>query len=308
MKYSVVIPVYNSEKIVGKTIDETILFFDSNLLDFEIILVNDGSTDGSWNVLKQKALMDERVKVFDLLKNYGQHTANFCGFKESNGDYLITMDDDLQNPPSEISKLINKIHDDNCHDVVFGKFNKKMHALHRKIGTRFVNYLNQKLFNKPSNVTITNFRVIRRDVVERICEYHTAYPYIPGLTIMFSANPGNTEVEHHPRGNGKSGYNAVKIIKLLMRILFNYSSYPLRFVTGLGFAFSFICFLLAGFYLLKAMFLGTSVAGWATVVVLLSFFNGITLLVIGMLGEYLIRLINQTSRGASYHVKESINA
>jgi glycosyltransferase involved in cell wall biosynthesis len=138
MKYSVVIPVYNSESIVGQTIDRTVVFFTSRSLDYEVILVNDGSTDGSWDILKEKARGNARIRVFDLLKNYGQHTANFCGFQHATGDYLITMDDDLQNSPEEIDKLIKKIHDGHGHDVVFGQFRKKMHASHRKIGTQII--------------------------------------------------------------------------------------------------------------------------------------------------------------------------
>jgi glycosyltransferase involved in cell wall biosynthesis len=307
MKYSVVIPVYNSEGIVGQTIDRTVAFFLSRSLDYELILVNDGSTDGSWNILKEKARGNARIRVFDLLKNYGQHTANFCGFQHAIGDYLITMDDDLQNPPEEIDKLIKKIHDGHEHDVVFGQFRKKMHASHRKIGTQIIGYMNRKIFAKPKDLVLSNFRIIRRDVVERICSYQTGYPYIPGLVLMFCSKPGNVMVEHHQRKIGKSGYNWIKIVQLVMRILFNYSSFPLRLVTGAGFVLSLLCFALALFYLLRTIITGTSVPGWATVVVLLSFFNGMSLFVLGMLGEYLVRLINQTSRGAIYYVKEAVH-
>jgi glycosyltransferase involved in cell wall biosynthesis len=307
MKYSVVIPVYNSEDIVGQTIDRTVAFFASRSLDYEVILVNDGSTDGSWEVLKEKALGNPRIRVFDLLKNYGQHTANFCGFQHATGDYLITIDDDLQNPPEEIDKLIGKIHDGHGYDVVFGQFRQKMHASHRKIGTKVIGYINRKIFAKPKDLVLSNFRIIHRDVVKRICSYQTGYPYIPGLVLMFSSKPGNVMVEHHPRKSGKSGYNWIKIGQLVMRILFNYSSFPLRFVAGAGFVVSLICFALAVFYLMMAVFAGTSVPGWATVVVLLSFFNGMSLFVLGMLGEYLVRLINQTSQGAIYYVKEAVH-
>jgi glycosyltransferase involved in cell wall biosynthesis len=245
--------------------------------------------------------------VFDLLKNYGQHSANFCGFQHATGDYLITMDDDLQNPPEEIEKLISKIHDGHGYDVVFGQFREKMHASHRRIGSKIIGYMNRKIFAKPKDLVLSNFRIIRRDVVERICSYQTGYPYIPGLVLMFCSKPANIIVEHHQRKFGKSGYNWIKIGQLVLRILFNYSSFPLRFVTGFGFFLSMLCFFLAAFYLIKAIVSGTSVPGWTTVVVLLAFFNGMSLLVLGMLGEYLVRLINQTSRGATYYVKETVN-
>lgn len=307
MKYSVVIPVYNSEDIVGETIDRTVAFFVARSLEYEVILVNDGSTDGSWNVIKEKALSNPKVKVFDLLKNYGQHTANYCGFQHATGDYLVTMDDDLQNPPEEIGKLIEKIHERHECDVVFGQFRHKMHASHRKMGTKVIGYMNRKIFDKPKDLVLSNFRIIRRDVVKRICSYQTGYPYIPGLVLMFSSNPANVLVEHHPRKSGESGYNWVKIGQLVMRILFNYSSFPLRIVAGAGFVVSLMCFALTVYYLVRAVFAGITVPGWATVVVLLSFFNGMSLFVLGMLGEYLVRLINQTSQGAIYYVQEAIH-
>jgi hypothetical protein len=167
--------------------------------------------------------------------------------------------------------------------------------------------MNRKIFAKPKDLVLSNFRIIRRDVVERICSYQTGYPYIPGLVLMFCSKPGNVMVEHHQRKIGKSGYNWIKIVQLVMRILFNYSSFPLRLVTGAGFVLSLLCFALALFYLLRTIITGTSVPGWATVVVLLSFFNGMSLFVLGMLGEYLVRLINQTSRGAIYYVKEAVH-
>lgn len=307
MKYSVVIPVYNSENIVGQTIDQTVEFFASRLLEYELILVNDGSTDGSWQVIKEKASHNQRIRAFNLLKNYGQHTANFCGFQKAAGDFLITMDDDLQNPPEEIIKLIEKIGDGVRYDVVFGEFKQKMHASYRKIGTKIIGYMNRKIFIKPKGLVLSNFRIMRRDVVDRICKYRTSYPYIPGLVLMFSSNPANVTVEHHPRKEGKSGYNWLRIGKLVMRILFNYSSFPLRVVTGGGFIASFMSFSLAIFYLVNAIFAGSSVPGWATVVVLLSFFSGMILLVLGMLGEYFVRLINQTSHGAIYYIKEAVH-
>jgi hypothetical protein len=150
--------------------------------------------------------------------------------------------------------------------------------------------------------------MIRRDVVDRMCGYQTSYPYIPGLALMFSANPTNVTVEHKPRPVGKSNYNLLKIIELVMRILFNYSSYPLRLVSFIGGIIAVISFLLGIYFLLKALFVGTTVPGWASTVTLLSFFNGIVILILSMLGEYTVRLLRQTSQAQSYHIKELIRS
>ncbi|MFB0536471.1 MAG: glycosyltransferase family 2 protein [Anaerolineae bacterium] len=304
IKYSVVIPVYNSASTVGETIDRTVAFFEGHSWNHELILVNDGSRDQSWDVLREKALANPHIVAINLLRNYGQHTALLCGFQESTGDYVITMDDDLQNPPEEIVHLINKAGEG--HDVVFGRFRKKKHPWYRRLGSLLIRATNRQIFHQPKGLVLTNFRIIRRDVVDRMCSYRTHYPYIQGLALMFSINPSNVWVEHQSRRVGKSNYNLLKIAELVMRILFNYSSYPLRLVSMVGIVISTLSLLLGLYYLWKAIFIGVRVPGWTTVVVLISFFNGIVILILSMLGEYTVRLLNQTSSTESYHVKEII--
>jgi glycosyltransferase involved in cell wall biosynthesis len=305
-QYTVVIPVYNSANIVGQTIDRTAAFFEKHNLAYELILVNDASPDQSWEVLREKALTNPHLVAINFLKNYGQHTAVFCGLQKSTGDYVITMDDDLQNPPEEIIHLIDKA--GQGHDLVFGRFRVKQHAGYRRMGSLLIGAINQRLFHKPDDLVLTNFRMIRRDVVDRICAYQTSYPYIPGLALMFSANPANVWVEHKLRPVGGSNYNFFKIAELVMRILFNYSSFPLRLVSLIGGAIAGLSFLLGLYFLGKAIFIGTSVPGWASVVVLLAFFNGVVILILSMLGEYTVRLLHQTSQAQSYHIKEIIKS
>ncbi len=305
MKYSVVIPVFNSEDVVGQTIDRTIAYFQKAGLNFELLLINDGSTDKSWDVIKKKAEEHNELISINLLRNYGQHVANLCGFRYAGGDYIITMDDDLQNPPEEIQKLIEKAAEG--YDLVLGRFKEKKHSFFRRIGSRLVGLINRRIFYSPKDLVLTNFRIIHRDVVERVCQYKTSYPYIPGLVLMFSTKRANILVEHHERGAGTSNYNFWRIAKLVSELLFNHSSYPLRLVAGIGLLTAILSFAFSAYYLLSSAIYGTSVPGWATVVVLLSFFNGMSLLVLGMLGEYLVRLINQSSHAESYHVQEIIN-
>lgn len=176
----------------------------------------------------------------------------------------------------------------------------------RRLGSRVVGFINRKVFNAPKDLVLSNFRMIRKDVVHRVCDYKASYPYIPGLVVMFSSRRANVLVEHNKREVGQSNYNIWRIAKLVSEILFNYSSYPLRLVAGIGLVTALISFALSVYYLMVALVVGIKVPGWATVIVLLSFFNGMTLFVLGMIGEYLVRLINQTSRTDLYHVKEVI--
>ncbi len=305
IKHSVVIPVYNSAAVVGETIDRTVAFFEKRGWDYELILVNDRSRDQSWNVLQEKALTNVHIMAINMLQNYGQHTAVLCGFQRSTGDYVITLDDDLQNPPEEIIHLVEKAREG--YDLVFGRFREKKHASYRRFGSILIRTINQRIFHAPPDLVLTNFRIVRRDVVDRICSYRTSYPYITGLSLMFCANPANVWVEHQARPVGKSNYSLFKIIELVMRILFNYSTYPLRLVSVAGLIISGLSFLLGLYFLGKAIFIGTNVPGWATTVVLISFFNGITLLIVSMLGEYIMRLLNQVSYTDYYEIKEIVH-
>ena len=304
--YSIVIPVFNSESIIEKTVNLTIEELNKLNISFEILLINDGSPDNSWNIIKSLAKNYQEVKAINLIKNYGQHNAVLCGFHHAKGDYIITMDDDLQNPPTEIKHLINEIIDSDF-DLVFGKFKEKKHASYRKLGTKIIGYLNEKVFNKPKNITLTNFRIIKRSVINRVLEHETAYPYIPGLLLLYSSSIGNTLVEHHNRTVGNSNYTLAKISNLVGRLLINYSSYPLRLLSSIGIIISFLSFFIGSIYLLNSLIFGSEVQGWTTLVVLTSFLGGFIIILLGIIGEYLARILEQTSNTKCFYVKEIIN-
>ncbi len=305
-KYSVIIPVYDSASIVGNTIERTIAFFESQSLQHEVILVNDGSRDKSWQILREHALGNPNITAINLLKNYGQHTAVYCGLKKSTGDFVITLDDDLQNPPEEIMHLIKKALEG--HDVVLGRFRVKRHGFYRRMGSILIGAVNELIFHKPKNLILSNFRIIHRDIVNKICAYKTNYPYITGLVLMFASNPANVLTEHHRRSKGKSNYSLSAIARLCFRIIFNYSAYPLHLVSMLAFFIALVSLMLGSFYLAKKFFIGVSIPGWATVVVLISFFNGIIIFILSMLGEYTIRLLQQMSLAEGYEIKETVKA
>ncbi|MBD0400817.1 glycosyltransferase family 2 protein [Flammeovirga sp. EKP202] len=305
MKVSIVIPVYNSEKIVTTTVNEIIKVLNTTSYTFEIILINDGSPDNSWNVIKELANNNNNIISINLHKNYGQHNAVLCGFENASGDYIVTMDDDMQNPPSELIPLINSIVGTN-YDLVFGKFKEKKHAQHRKLGSKVVGYLNAKVFNKPKDVTLTNFRIIKRDVIEKIINYKTSYPYIPGLALMFASKIKNVEVEHAERTIGQSNYTFKKIFQLVSRLMINYSSFPLRVLSSFGFLIAGISFTIGITLIIKQILFGSKVQGWTSIMVLLSFFSGFIIILLGIIGEYLSRILDQLSSHKSYHIREII--
>ncbi|MEZ5095589.1 MAG: glycosyltransferase family 2 protein [Nocardioides sp.] len=219
--YSLVVPVFNSAQVVGRTIDRILEVFDVSGLDYELILVNDGSPDDSWRVISERARTTPRVVALNLLKNYGQHNANLAGFHEASGEWVITLDDDLQNPPEEAMKLIE--HARQGHDVVFGEFESKQAAGYRKLGSKVVSLINRRVFDQPAWLPVSNYRVLHRDVVARICADNTAHPYITGQALLYSHNPSSVPVRHDPRPVGSSNYSLLRILRLVLTILFSYS-------------------------------------------------------------------------------------
>lgn len=303
--YSIVVPVCNSVDVVGDTVDQTVEVFEREGLSYELILVNDGSRDGSWNVIADKARANPCIIALDLLRNYGQQHASLAGFREASGDYVITLDDDLQNPPDQALLLIDEAM--RGRDLVFGKFERKQAAGYRRLGSKAISMVNRHIFDQPRNLAVSNFRILRRDVVKRICAFRTAYPYITGQALLSSSNPSHVSVRHEPRPVGKSNYGTVRIIRLVLTILFSYSSYPLRLAAFGGFLISIASFLIGTVYLVMGLAGDIQVKGWTTLVVLVAILNGFVIALLSMLGEYVVRTLNTVSYDEPYHVVERIS-
>ncbi len=303
--FSVVIPVYNSEEIVGETVDDVVRVLEAAGLSYEVVLVNDGSRDRSWDIISGRARRNPNLVAINLLRNYGQHNANLAGLREATGDYVITMDDDGQNPADQLPILIAEAM--TGRDVVFGAFERKHAPGFRRLGSKMINVINRRVFGQPKDLLVTNFRILRRDVVERICASQTAHPYITGQALLYSANRSNVTVRHEHRAAGKSHYSLLRILRLVLTILFSYSSYPLRIAALGGFVIAGVSFLLGGIYLVMGLFGHTNVQGWTSIVVLLAIFNGFTIALLSMLGEYVVRTLNTVSAHETYHVVDRVS-
>ena len=298
---SVVIPVFRSENLLADTVNELIETLEGG--SFEVVLVDDGSPDGSWEVVRRLAVSDARVRGLRLYKNHGQHHAVLAGMSVARGDWVVTIDDDGQNPPSEIKALMD---DADGHDVVFGRFREKQAHGMRRFGSRAVRWLNIKVFGMPQDFHVSNVRLIRRDVVDRILSDRTAFPYVTGQALLHSASPSWVYVDHRPRLDGKSNYTVARIAVLLLNILFAYSVWPLRVAAALGFAVSVLSLLAGLTYLVMALAGRLQVEGWATVVVLIATLGGVTIGMLAMLGEYVIRILTQTRGVARFTISERV--
>jgi glycosyltransferase involved in cell wall biosynthesis len=305
--YSIVIPCYRS----GKWLDDLIKRIDAVMGSlgepFELILVNDASPDDTWDVIERNAKSHHFVRGFDLLYNTGQFRATICGFEHVRGQFVITMDDDLQHPPEEIPKLINAVLETPNLDCVIGAFHDKEHSFIRNIGSSIMSRLNEIFYDKPRGLKLTSFRIMRRQITEAVCAHRTIKPIIGPLILRSTRRIGNVMVEHRPRLYGKSNYKLIKLIRTTLDNIFSVSTLPLQIMSIMGviFALGSILMLLTYFMLYMTHKIG-KVPGFTTLVLLIIFFGGLTLFSIGLLGEYIIIIFGQVSRPPRYIVRKEV--
>lgn len=302
VEYSVVIPVYNSEASLEELCNRISEVFGRLKESYEIILVDDSSADNSWAIMKALREKDNNIKIIRLMRNFGQHNALMCGFHHVSGRYVITMDDDLQNPPEEIPKLIDEIK--KGYDLVIGALEVKRDKLGKKIASFLVRYLNTMIFNKPKDLKLSAFKIMTTAVIKEVKALKTPYPYISGMLLSLTTNIGNVTVKHEKRKYGKSTYGLNKLIKLAFNLIINYTSLPLRILTSFGILISIFSFCMGLFLIVQRVLHDSIVPGWTSVVVLLSFFNGILLAILSIMGEYLARIISEVSNKQQFVIRE----
>ncbi len=301
VQVSVVVPVYRSEVSLRTLVARLRQTLEETELRYEMVFVEDGGGDRSGSVLRELQAEDpEHIAVIELMRNYGQHNALMCGFRHARGDYIVTLDDDLQNPPEEIPKLLNQI----CtgeFDLVYGAYRSKRHSPWRNAGSALVNAFYRLAFQ--NEITITSFRAIRRPLLQSILSYDGNFTFVDGLLAWNTRRIGRVEVEHHPRAAGRSGYNAGKLIMLALNLFTNFTLLPLRVVSWFGLALSAAGFGVAAFYLFQFLRSQISVPGYASTIIAILVVGGTQLLALGVIGEYLGRLHLNVNRKPQYTVR-----
>ncbi len=272
--------------------------------DFELILVNDASKDNSLDVMKRLSRMDERVRYIHLAKNHGQQKAVLCGIEYSRGDYVITMDDDLQHPPEEIPKLIEKMNSDPNIDVVIGLYDSKKHNGIRKLGTKMLDALSNIVFKKAKNLKLTSFRLMKSFVADNLSEVNLKSPTVGHCLLMVNGNIVNTVVRHDARKVGRSGYSFFKLVNTFMNNVYVNSDLPLRVLGHIGTLSFIVGIILSVFYLIRYLTGHIHVSGWTTLVIAVLVMNGLSLFSVGIMGKYLMVNIIETKRLPKYTIKE----
>lgn len=295
MKISVVIPVYESAATIRKLVDELII--NLRLHELEIILVNDGSSDNSHDecILAFKKYPDI-IRYIWLTKNFGEHNAVLAGLNNVTGDYAVIIDDDFQNPPEEINKLINEAIQ-HKYDVVYSHYTKKQHSRFRNFGSWFNNLVATWLLNKPRYLYLSSFKCLNRFIIQEIIKYKGPFPYIDGLILRSTRNIGKVLIQHDKRRKGKSNYTFKKLIMLWFNMFVNFSINPLRLSTILGFSLFVIGFILSFYSIIEKILNPGIPMGVTSIFVAILLLSGIQMLMLGVLGEYLGKLLladNQT--------------
>lgn len=303
-EYSVVIPCYGSGTWLPSLVKDITEVLHAS--PHEIVLVNDHSPDDvTWPTIVALAEEYPNVVGIDLAKNTGQFAALMCGLAESRGELVITMDDDFQHPPQEIPRLIAGLDDET--DVVIGGYEEKRHAGVRNLGTRIMDRIFRVTYGKPPDLRMGSFRLLRRRVVDTLLSFGTVRPVPGALILQSTARIKNVTVEHNAREEGSSGYSFRRLIGSTLDNIINSSTGPLRAISVLGFLSAALAAAAMAFYLLRALFADVAVPGFSTTVLLITFFGGATLLAIGVLGEYVVRLVIEVGRPPLYTVRSRIS-
>ena len=303
---SVIIPVYNGAKAIGKLVDR--LHEDlRSIYDLEIVLVNDCSPNDNSAEVCRKLAADraESVRFVNLSRNFGEHNAVMAGLKFCTGYAAVIMDDDFQNPPSEVVKLVTKLREG--HDVVFSCYAKKQHHWFRNLGSAFNNAVASVMLKKPRELYLSSFKAINRFVIDEITQYDGPYPYVDGLILRITRNYATQVVAHDPRDDGRSGYTLRKLLRLWMNMFTNFSILPLRVASIVGFGFAILGFVFTGAVIVERLANPTLPIGWTSTVCILLVVSGVQLFALGMIGEYLGRLFLKDNGSPQFVVRETLN-
>jgi len=306
MKLSFVIPCYRSSNTIGFVVDEIKEKMKSmSISDYEIVLVNDCSPDNTFEVIRQICAENPNVIGIDHTKNFGQHAALMAGFHYVSGDIVICLDDDGQTPANEVDRLLSKL--DEGYDVVYAKYDKKKHSAFRNMGTIFNKKLTEVMLEKPKELHITSYFVMRRFIMDEIIRYKNAYPYVIGLILRATKNICNVTVTHRDRIEGKSGYSFRKLISLWVNGFTAFSVIPLRMATFSGAVFAFAGFVFAIYTVINKLINPEVPMGWSSTFSALLVIGGLLLLVLGMIGEYVGRIYISLNSSPQYVIRSVVN-
>lgn len=302
-KISFVIPCYRSEKTIRIVVDEIEqTMAQRSELQYEIILVNDGSPDNVWKVIADKAEEDEHIVGINLAKNFGQHAALMAGYNYCTGNLVVSLDDDGQTPADKVFLLIDEL--EKGYDVVYASYPEIHQNAFRKWGADFAKKMSDYMFDIKDDRRGSSYFVTRRFVINEIIKYNHSYPYINGLLLRTTRNVSVVAIEHRERIEGSSGYNLKSLISLWLNGFTAFSVKPLELGAYTGFGMAMLGFLYAVYTIIRRLFTPTVVEGWSSLISITLIVGGIIMVMLGLIGEYIGRIYICINNSPQFVIKE----
>jgi glycosyltransferase involved in cell wall biosynthesis len=301
---SIVVPVYNSERSLDDLVARLTATMNSLEGDYEIILVNDGSGDGSWDVIRRLATQFPRARGINLMRNFGQHNALLAGIQKARYQVTVTIDDDLQHPPEEIPKLLTRLAEG--YDVVYGRPRKRSHDAWRNLSSKVIKSVLKIILGTEMGTHSSAFRAFRTELRRGFATFAGAELSVDVLLSWGAARVTHVLVEHHPRRTGKSGYTIPRLMLLAFELLAGYSALPLRIASGMGLLTSGLGVVMFFYVVIRRLMQTEYTPGFAFLAAEIAFFAGMQMFAIGVIGEYIARLHFRTMGKPPYVIQDEI--
>lgn len=301
---SVVVPVYNSEECLAELIERLSTTLPGLAERYEVILVNDGSRDSSWKVVQSLAERYPFLRGICLMRNYGQHNALLCGIRAARYGLIVTMDDDLQHPPEELHKLLEKLAEG--YDVVYGTPQAEQHGMWRDIASQVTKIALQSAMSVDVARNVSALRAFRTFLREGFAAYSSPFVSIDVLLTWSTTRFASVPVRHEPRKAGQSNYTFWKLVTHAMNMMTGFSTKPLQMASVVGFAFTIFGLLILVYVVARYFISGSVVPGFPFLASIIAIFSGAQLFALGIIGEYLARMHFRTMDRPTYAVREDI--
>jgi glycosyltransferase involved in cell wall biosynthesis len=300
---SILIPIYNSSEILPSLIERLKPIAMSFKVPCELILVNDGSSDGSWNIIRDLAAKYAWVRGICMMRNYGQHNALLAGLRVARYATTITLDDDLQHPPEELPRLIEKLRDG--FDVVYGSPESESHGLLRNVASAVTKIALQSAMGAESARHVSAFRAFKTDLRRAFDTHQSPFVSLDVLLTWGTTNFGAVKVRHDERRQGRSSYTVSKLIRHALNMMTGFSVLPLQLASIIGFVFSIGGVGILVYVLVRFALYGSTVAGFPFLASIIAIFSGAQLFALGILGEYMARIHFRSLDRPTYTVAET---